>query len=196
MVESSVNLLTKRDDCFHAGCDAFSAQRKDLNACDVSIAPRLRADGKPPKQATYWPLLPWGWMMLADPDVEAGMVKTMEQAQEAAAAVPPKDLRDWFDGKIFRKLVSQGYFSSSTCVALSISTDGFQAWKQRGFEGWTIVATIFNVDPSGRVQVVSQLILGITPGPGQPADVESFFHPIAEELNTLATRVSGVTVAV
>jgi len=57
------------------------------------------------------------------------------------------------------------------------------------------VATIFNVDPSGRVQVVSQWILGITPGPGQPADVESVFHPIAEELNTLAAGVSGVTVA-
>jgi len=127
MVKSSVNLLKKKDDCFHAGCDAFSAHHKDLNACDVCIAPRFRADGKPPKQATYWPLLPWGWMMLADPDVGAGMVKTMEQAREAAAAVSPKDLRDWFDGKFFRKLVSQGTFSSNTCVALSISTDGFQA---------------------------------------------------------------------
>jgi len=43
--------------------------------------------------------------------------------------------------------------------------------------------------------VVSQIILGITPGPGQPADLESFFHPIAEELNALAAGVAGVTVA-
>jgi len=48
------------------------------------------------------------------------MVKTMEEAREAAAAGLPKDLRDWFDGQIFRKLLAQGYFSSNTCVAISI----------------------------------------------------------------------------
>jgi len=42
--------------------------------------------------------------------------------------------------------------------------------------------------------MVSQLILGITPGPGQPADLEYFLHPIAEELNALAAGVSGVSV--
>jgi len=123
------------------------------------------------------------------------MVQAMNQAREAAAASSPEDLRDWFDGKVFRKLVAQGYFSSNTCIALSISTDSFQAWRQRGFEGWPIIATVLNIDPTSRVQVVSQIILGITPGPGQPADLESFFHPIAEELNALAVGVAGVTVA-
>jgi len=43
--------------------------------------------------------------------------------------------------------------------------------------------------------MVWQLVLGSTPGPGQPADLESFLHPIAEELSNLAGGVSGVTVA-
>lgn len=42
---------------------------------------------------------------------------------------------------------------------------------------------------------MSQFVEGITPGPRQRADLESFFHPIAEELNILAEGVSGVTVA-
>jgi len=42
---------------------------------------------------------------------------------------------------------------------------------------------------------VSQLILGITPRPGQPADLNLLLHPIAEELNGLAAGVSSVTVA-
>jgi len=42
--------------------------------------------------------------------------------------------------------------------------------------------------------VVSKLIVGTTPGPGQPADLESFLSPIAEELNALAAGVSGVSV--
>lgn len=43
---------------------------------------------------------------------------------------------------------------------------------------------------------MSQLVLGLTPGPGQPAGLESFLHPVAEELIILAAGVSGVTVAV
>lgn len=48
--------------------------------------------------------------------------------------------------------MTMGYFPSNTCIALSISTDGFQAWKQRGFEGWQIIATILNIDPEARVK--------------------------------------------
>lgn len=42
---------------------------------------------------------------------------------------------------------------------------------------------------------MSQLLLGVTPGPRQPADLESFLDPIAEELNLLAAGVPGMTVA-
>jgi len=50
------------------------------------------------------------------------MVQAMNEAREAAAAGSPEYLRDWFDGEVFRKLVAQGYFSSNTCIALSIPT--------------------------------------------------------------------------
>lgn len=73
--------------------------------------------------------------------------------------------------------------------------DGFQAWKQRGFEEWPIIVTILNLDPSSRVRIASQVIVGITSNPAQPADMESFLHPIANELNALAAGVSGLEVA-
>lgn len=50
------------------------------------------------------------------------------------------------------------------------------------------------MDPSTRVQIVSQIVLGITPGSRQPVDLASFLHPIADELNTLAAGVRGVSV--
>jgi len=195
MVYSSADLKSKKVDCCKAGSVAFTAGRANLTARDVCKAPRFRADGKPRMQATCWPLLPWLKMMLADPDIGSGMVQAMYEAREAAVAGSPEDLRDWFYGEVFRMLVAQGYFSSNTCIALSISTDGFQAWRQRGFEEWPIIATVLSIDPTSRVQVVSQLILGTTPGPGQRSDLESFFHPIAEELNALAAGVAVVTVA-
>jgi len=195
MVQSSVNLATKKVDCCKYGCVAFTADRKPHTACDICETPRYKADGTPHKQATYWPLLPWLNMMLADPAMGPGMVQAMKDAREAAGTSPVDGFGDWFHGGSFRKLVQLGCFSSNTCIALSISTDGFQAWRQRGFEGWPIIATILNVDPSTRVQIVSQFVLGSTPGPGQPADLESFLHPIAEELNALAAGVAGITVA-
>ena len=128
-----------------------------------------------------------------DPEVDGPLL--LASKGKFAAASPVHGLRDWFDGATFRKLVELNYFPSSTCAALSISTDGFQAWKQRGFEGWPIIATVLDVHPSSRVQVMSQLILGITPGPGQHAELDSSLHPVAEELNNLVAGVSGVTVA-
>jgi len=60
-------------------------------------------------------------MMLADPYIGGGMVSAVNGARQAAAASPPKDLRDWFDGATFHKLYTQGYFSTNACIALSIS---------------------------------------------------------------------------
>ena len=126
MVESSVNLHTNEVDCCRNGCVAFTADRALLKKCEVYKAPRYRADGRPAKKTTYWLLLPWLRMMLADPDIGVGMVSAMNEARQAAAAGPQKDLRDWFDGTTYRKLYAQGYFSKNTSIALSISTDGFK----------------------------------------------------------------------
>jgi len=67
--------------------------------------------------------------------------------------------------------------------------------EAKTFRRLPIITTILNVDLSARVRVVSQLILGITPGPSRLADLESFFTPITDELNALAAGVTGVTVA-
>jgi len=123
------------------------------------------------------------------------MVSAVNGARQGAAARPPKDLRDWFDGATFHKLYAQGYFSTNACIALSISADGLQAWRQHDFEGWPIITTMRNVELSSRDQFVLKLILRITPGLGQPVDLKSFLHLMAEELNSLAVAVSGVTVA-
>lgn len=62
--------------------------------------------GQPAKQATYWPLLPWLKMMLANSRIGPSNVYVMKETREAAAAGQPTDLRDWFDGAVLRKLVA------------------------------------------------------------------------------------------
>lgn len=125
--------------------------------------PLYLGDGRPAEKATYWRLLPWLKIMLADPNIGAGMVAALKEARAEAAAGAPKSLRDWFDGTMLRTLGNKGNISTNTCIALSISMDGFQAWKQRGFVGRPINATVLKVLPSASVQVVSQLIVGSTP---------------------------------
>jgi len=54
---------------------------------------------------------------------------------------------------------------------------------------------VLNVKSGERVKNVGQIILAVTHGPRQPADLEPFLHPIAEELNELASGISGVKIA-
>jgi len=51
------------------------------------------------------------------------------------------------------------------------------------------------MDAADRVRGVSQRVLCVTPGPNAPADLESFLHPIAAQLDELAAGIGGVTVA-
>jgi len=79
-------------------------------------------------------------------------------------------------------------------VPLNLGTDGFQFWRQNGFEGWPIFATPLSVSPAQRTGNKYQLLLAVNPGPRQPVDLESFLHPIAGELNELAKGIPGLLV--
>jgi len=170
MVQASVSLATTTVDCCSLAA-WLSQKTARLTPPEISATPHGTRPITPHKQAAYWPLLPWRKMMLADSAIGPGMVQAMKDAREAAGTSPVDGLGDWFHGATFRKLVELGCFLSNTCIALSISTDGFQASPQRGFEGCPIIATKLNVDASTRVPTVSQFVLGITPGPGQPAEL-------------------------
>jgi len=54
---------------------------------------------------------------------------------------------------------------------------------------------ILSLGADTRSKNVSQLILCVTPGPKQPADLKSFLHPIVEELNQLVQGIYGVKIS-
>jgi len=55
--------------------------------------------------------------------------------------------------------------------------------------------TIMSMPTSTRFKIASQLLVTVTPGPKEPKDLESFLHPVMEELNRLARGVPGFKVA-
>lgn len=71
-------------------------------------------------------------------------------------------------------MVGLGYCSSDTSIALSLSTERFQALMQRGFEGWPIHSTASFFEHSSSAQVVMQVVLGISPELDQPVNLEFF----------------------
>jgi len=73
-------------------------------------------------------------MMLENPDLGLDIMDLMRKAR-LAAAFGSTSRDDWYNSHIFRILLATGKFSSDTDVALSISADGFEAWRQGGFQG-------------------------------------------------------------
>lgn len=191
----AVDLREKLFDAFPAGCVAFTGWRSNLDACDLCKQARYKTSTTTPrKQVTYWPIIPWLTAMLGDPTLASDMTAGMAHARQRAPQ-PRTSIDDWYDGSNFRKAVEQGYFQADTDIAFSISTDGFEAWRQQRFQGWPVVVTILNLAADSRSRLVNQILLCVTPGPKQPADLEEYLQPIAEELNALAIGVPGVTVA-
>lgn len=142
---------------------------------------------------TYWSLTAWLAAMPADPQLDPGMGDAMAKARQVAAE-PVTGVRDWYDGSTFLTAVANGLFNSDTSVALTFSTDGFEAWLHLEFQCWPVVAIVLDSDPSTRTKIVSQMLLTFTPGPKQPVDLDSFLRPIADELNVLAVGIDGVDV--
>jgi len=95
----------------------------------------------------------------------------------------------------FRHYRDAGLLDHGPFVPVNCGTDGFQFFRQNGFEGWPVTATPLRLSPNQRTRTKYQLLLVVTPGPRQPADLESFLHPIAAELNELAKGVPGLIVA-
>lgn len=121
----------------------------------------------------------WRQAMLADPVIGPVMVWAM--AHERHAAGQPLDrVRDYYDGPTFRIPFGAETFASDISVALSISTDGFEAWRQ--FHHWPIMANVRNAEHSERARIVAQLLLCVALGSRQQADLESFLLPVAKQL--------------
>lgn len=192
-IDASVDVHQRQVDACINGCAAYTHTRAALTSCEYCGQRRFRASGQAAKQVTYWSLSGWLVNMISDPTLGPEMIATMARAREAAGH-PVQDLRDWYDGSNFRDAVRAGYFNADTDIALSLSTDGFEAWRQMGFQGWPVIVTVLNLSPEIRSRNVCQILVTVTPGPKQPRDLESFLHPLAEELDLLARGIPGVRV--
>jgi len=133
-------------------------------------------------------------MMLADPDNGPDMIKLNKNALSDAEKARTV-FKDFYHSDIYRDLVKKGIIKSPMDIFVSLGADGYEAWNQSGYQGWPIMLTIMSMPTSTRFKISSQLLVTVTPGPKEPKDLESFLHPVMEELNLLARGVPGFKVA-
>jgi len=140
----------------------------------------------------YWPLTPWLLMMLAELMLSAAIPDYIAYALRYAAEIDVTSLSDWFNGATLRQPVKDGLIVSDSNIALGMALDGFDFWRQTGCKRWSVVVTILRLPPEMRTKIVCTLPVLVTPGPGKPADLDSFLAPLMAELNALAAGVPGM----
>jgi len=191
-LQSSVHLAAIPISCCPNGCMAFYNSDDGVDQCLHCDARRFKQASVPAPVMPYWPLTPWLRMMLADPKLSAAMQDYMAYARGCAAEVDVTSFRDWFDGATFRRLVKDGFIVSDFNIVLGVALDGFDSWRQTGCKGWPVVVTILSLPPEMRTKIVCMLPVLVTPGPGEPVDLDSFLAPLMAELNALAAGVPGM----
>ena len=93
-------------------------------------------------------------------------------------------IEDIFDGDMFGNLAERygGVENIKEDVFLAISTDGFQAYKNRQCDVWPVLAVFLNLSPRIRYLVQNILPLAFIPGGEEPKMLQSFFSPLIEEI--------------
>lgn len=170
----------------HCFADVFGvseeAQRYFCTECGAGRPTNLQA-----AQETfcYLPLIPRIQRLVKDRE-------SCEQLYNYRHSRCAKDgvLSDIFDGAAYKRVCERfgGEVGTEFDVFISVSTDGFQTFKNKTYDVWPIVALIHNLAPDQRFLVKNTLPLAFIPGPSEPKDLESFLVPLFNELcENLAT---------
>jgi len=95
------------------------------------------------------------------------------------------DLDDIFDGEIYKELLERNLFRDNRDIAITVSCDGYQIFKQKTDDCWAFLIINNNLDPLIRVKKENLLIPFLIPGPNQPKDFNTFLRPFINEMKEL-----------
>jgi hypothetical protein len=118
----------------------------------------------------------------SNPDIDAKW--TEEQRRKAK-----ETQRDIWDSLMWKKRVlDSGFLSASEPlnVVMALSTDGVNPFGRRSVHStWPIVGILYNYAPEVRSKFNRLLLLGLIPGPKEPANMKPYLDVIVQEINEL-----------
>ena len=192
-IEQCVRVVSVPVPCCPNGCMAFPHRSEDVTTCPHCDANLFKGEHAPALTTPYWPIIPWLRLVLKDEIMSSYIKQTMAHARECAAA-PWQQYRDFYDSATFRDLCRRKVITSDYDIMLGAAVDGYDAYEQTGAKGVIISVMMLSLPADMRSKLVCMLPVLITPGPGEPVDLDSFIVPLMTELDSLAAGVEGVEV--
>lgn len=85
----------------------------------------------------------------------------------------PNSITDFFDTEAFRRIAEEHGGKQAVCrdIFISVSTDGFEPYKNNSYNVWPIVATLINFPTDYRYLIRNVIPLAFIPGPTQPSNL-------------------------
>jgi hypothetical protein len=190
----------KEIDCCINTCVAFTGYLKNMDKCPVCGEPRLDEKQKWRNTFSYLPLIPQLCALYTSPDI-AKKMRYLHQYQN-----PENSISDIFDGDRYKELrrknvIVEGhtqpykYFEDEHQIALGLSADGMCPFKRWTNSCWPLLIINYNLPPDECTHVNNLICIGMVPGPGCPADLNSYLQPLIDELLELSQGTAAVDVS-
>ena len=165
---------------------AFTGPYTELTICkECNEARYFDNTNQPRKSFPYIPVT----AVLQYMNGKAASAKLLETYPKAffeqPLDTPPEKISDWWDGKRYRELRREGFFTSSTDIAFQIQFDGFQLTKRKQHSTTPVILLNLNLPPEIRHRKQNIICPFIIPGPTKYKNLDSFLQPLVDELNTL-----------
>ena len=148
-------------------CSAYGSRRPELGASGVH-------------KISYIPFLPRLEAMVAD----KAKCRHLYDYLTSVYPRPEGMIRDFCDTASYRPLCDL-YGDEQNLkddIFLAVSTDGFQAFKNKSYDVWPVVAIICNLPPHVRFAVNNVITISFVPSPHEPKNLQSFLKPLVGEL--------------
>ena len=102
-------------------------------------------------------------------------------------------MKDIFDGEQYKALrkklimvmgknLPAYYFSNHQDIALGLAADGVGVFKKHSKTCWPFSIFNYNLPPGVWFQMGNIITAGIICGPNKPLEMDSFLHPLVQEL--------------
>lgn len=121
----------------------------------------------------------------ASPVTSREMNEYISYIRGGSAAAGSEVISDFWNGSHFSTV--RHHFSEHRTLALTLSTDGVQNVRQKNSSVWPILLTNMNYPPELRAR--NMMIVGLVPGPKEPAVFSSFFDHLLRDLQKLSNGV-------
>ena len=194
-LERLTNLKPRLIDCCPNGCIAYTGQFEALDTCPAPCGePRWYPKGsrRIPRQSFIFIPLTTRLLLQYRSRRRAFMLQSycrpfFDQPLDRT----PNEFTDWWGAKRYLELRRQGLFSEPTDIALQLMLDGVNLLNRSTHSTTPVLCVNYNLPPAIQYQKHNILLSLVIPGPGKYGNLDSFLHPLVEELKDLGIGVDA-----